>query len=130
MANRKMPDFAIMSQAPLKTPLLLPAAIAWKVCPGVIWVQVHKPKLAKNISRRKDCRLVARGILGRYLRTYEFEGKEMAWAESLVRRLGCISKEFSELEARKANPVSAGRPSQQPAAARAVRANHGEKSGN
>jgi hypothetical protein len=72
------------------------AVFAWKMWPGVIWVQVHDPRIAKLLLRRKDCRVVAKGIEGRYLRTFEFNGKELAWAEKLIRRLESISTAFSE----------------------------------
>jgi hypothetical protein len=64
------------------------SVIAWRMRPGVIWVQAQDTQIAKLLSRQKDCRLVARGIESRYLRTFEFDGKEMAWAEKLLRRLG------------------------------------------
>lgn len=46
---------------------------AWPVCakPQAWWIQVHSPRLAKYLGRRKDCRRVAASVAGEYLRTDE-----------------------------------------------------------
>src|SRR5947208_6837078 len=59
---------------------------AWRVAPGVIWVQTRDPKHARRMEQRKDCRLVVQDMAGGYLRTYEFGGKTLGWAERLIRR--------------------------------------------
>jgi hypothetical protein len=59
---------------------------AWRVANGVIWVQTRTPKHAGRLAKRSDSKLVVRGVAGGYLRTFEFTGKTLAWAERLVLR--------------------------------------------
>lgn len=59
---------------------------AWTVAPSVIWIQTRDPKHARRLEQRADGRLVARGVLGGYLRTFEFQGRTLAWAERLIDR--------------------------------------------
>jgi hypothetical protein len=59
---------------------------AWRVARRVIWVQTRDPKHARRFEDRKDCHLVARGVAGGYLRTYEFKNKNLAWAKQLIAR--------------------------------------------
>ena len=58
---------------------------AWRVAPGVVWVQTRVPGMAKKLQKRSDSRLVARGVAGGYLRTFEFN-HTIGWAERLIRR--------------------------------------------
>ena len=58
---------------------------AWLVAPGVCWVQARNPNYARRLSRRSDCKLVATGVAGGFLRTYEFN-RGLAWAERLIAR--------------------------------------------
>jgi hypothetical protein len=58
---------------------------AWQVAPGVVWIQTRSPQFARKLSQRSDGRLVARGVAGGFLRTFEFK-RGMAWAESLIKR--------------------------------------------
>lgn len=44
---------------------------AWLVAKGVCWVQTRDPIYYDRLRQRKDSRLVARGVLGGYLRTFE-----------------------------------------------------------
>ena len=44
---------------------------AWKVAPGVCWIQCNDPKTAKRLSRVKESKLVAEAYSGGYLKTYE-----------------------------------------------------------
>ena len=60
---------------------------AWKVAPGVVWVQTRNWQIADTLSKRMDARVVVRGCCGGYLKTFEFTGKDMGWARSLIRRL-------------------------------------------
>jgi hypothetical protein len=60
---------------------------AWKTVPGVIWVQTRDWQIARDLARRKRARLVVRGVAGGFLRTYEFAGRDLAWARSLVSKL-------------------------------------------
>lgn len=58
---------------------------AWQVAPGVTWVQTRSPLFARKLSQRGDSRLVARGVAGGYLRTFEFT-HGLAWAGRLIAR--------------------------------------------
>lgn len=58
---------------------------AWQVASGVVWVQTHSPQFARKLSQRSDSRLVARGVAGGYLRTFEFP-HGLAWAVRLIAR--------------------------------------------
>src|ERR1700744_3377573 len=58
---------------------------AWKVAPGVMWVQTRSPRFARKLSQRSDSRLVAFSISGCYLQTFEFQ-QDMAWAKRLIAR--------------------------------------------
>lgn len=58
---------------------------AWQSVRGIVWVQTRDPKHASRLARRQDGRLVARGVAGGYLRTFEFE-KSLTWAVRLIAR--------------------------------------------
>jgi len=58
---------------------------AWQPVPGITWVQTRIPKHASRLARRQDGRLVARGVAGGYLRTFEFK-KPLTWAMRLMAR--------------------------------------------
>lgn len=58
---------------------------AWQVAPGVVWVQTRNPEHARKLSRRINSRLVASGVAGGYLRTFEF-CQNMAWGSKLIAR--------------------------------------------
>jgi hypothetical protein len=58
---------------------------AWLVAPGVTWVQTRAPHFARKLSQRGDSRLVARGVAGGYLRTFEFP-HGLSWAQRLIAR--------------------------------------------
>ena len=58
---------------------------AWQVASGETWVQTRSPQFARKLSQRSDSRLVARGVQGGYLRTFEFQ-HGLAWARRLIAR--------------------------------------------
>lgn len=58
---------------------------AWQPVPGITWVQTRHPKHAKRLGQRRDARLVAVGVAGGYLKTFEFR-HSMAWAVRLMAR--------------------------------------------
>jgi len=62
------------------------ALSAWRVAPGVVWVQTRLPKHAQRLSKRSDSRLVVTGVAGGYLRTFEFRDKTLGWAQRLIER--------------------------------------------
>ena len=58
---------------------------AWQPARGVVWVQTRNARHARRLSQRSDGRLVARGVAGGYLRTFEFR-RSMGWAVKLMKR--------------------------------------------
>ena len=62
-----------------------PGLCAWQPERGVVWVQTRDPHHARRLGQRSDGRLVARGVAGGYLRTFEFQ-RSLAWAERLMKR--------------------------------------------
>lgn len=58
---------------------------AWQPVRGIVWVQTRDPQHARRLAKRKDGRLVVRGVAGGFLRTYEF-AHSLAWAVRLMRR--------------------------------------------
>jgi hypothetical protein len=57
------------------------APVCWKVLPGVVWIQVHKPDQARALARITGGRRVAYSVAGPYLRTFEF-ARSLRWAEN------------------------------------------------
>lgn len=58
---------------------------AWQPVRGFVWVQTRDPQHARRLAKRKDGRLVVRGVAGGFLRTYEF-AHSLAWAVRLSAR--------------------------------------------
>jgi hypothetical protein len=60
---------------------------AWQPVPGITWIQTRLPAHARNLAppRRTDSRLVARGVAGGFLRTFEFQNN-LTWAKRLIDR--------------------------------------------
>jgi len=58
---------------------------AWLVARGVTWIQTRSPQFARKLTQRSDSRLVAQGVAGGYLRTFEFQ-RGLAWARRLIAR--------------------------------------------
>ena len=58
---------------------------AWQPVRGIVWVQTRNPKHARRLAKRSDGRLVATGVAGGFLRTYEF-AHSLAWAVRLMAR--------------------------------------------
>jgi hypothetical protein len=70
---------------PLNTVIGSPALCAWQPVPGVTWIQTNSPTFARKLSQRQDSRLIARGVAGGYLRTFEVLNG-LAWARRLIAR--------------------------------------------
>jgi hypothetical protein len=77
---------------------------AWQPVSGVTWVQTRSPQFTRKLSQRRDSRLVARGVAGGYLRTFEFQHR-LAWAVRLVARY--LTKNETATNARIIAPVCA-----------------------
>jgi len=75
---------------------------AWQVAPGVTWIQTRLPQFARKLSQRSDSRLVAHGVAGGYLRTFEFH-HGLAWARRLI---GRYTASATLTNARKWRPIS------------------------
>lgn len=58
---------------------------AWQPVPGIVWIQTLDAGFARALSQRKDGRLVAYGVAGGLLRTYEF-AQPLSWALALMAR--------------------------------------------
>jgi len=58
---------------------------AWQPTRGVVWVQTRNPLHGRRLAKRGDGRLVARGVAGGYLKTFEFQGS-LTWAAGLMKR--------------------------------------------
>lgn len=58
---------------------------AWQPVRGIVWVQTRNQHHARRLAKRRDGRLVATGVAGGFLRTYEF-AHSLAWAIRLLAR--------------------------------------------
>ena len=58
---------------------------AWQPVRGVVWVQTRNPNHARRIAKRSDGRLVAYGVAGGYLKTFELL-RSLPWAVRLMNR--------------------------------------------
>ena len=58
---------------------------AWQPVRGIVWVQTRNPNHARRMAKRSDGRLVACGVAGGYLKTFEFQ-RSLAWAIRLMKR--------------------------------------------
>ncbi len=58
---------------------------AWQPVRGVTWVQTRNADHAHRLAKRRDGRLVVRGMAGGYLKTFEFS-RSLAWAVRLMKR--------------------------------------------
>ncbi len=58
---------------------------AWQSERGMVWVQTREPRHGRRLGQRNDGRLVARGVAGGYLKTFEFR-RPLAWAVRLMKR--------------------------------------------
>jgi hypothetical protein len=58
---------------------------AWKPVPGIVWVQSRSAEYTARLAKRRDGQVVATGVAGGYLRTFEFH-RSLAWAAELISR--------------------------------------------
>ena len=58
---------------------------AWQPVRGIVWVQTRNPNHARRMAKRSDGKLVAWGVAGGYLKTFEFQ-QSLAWAIRLLNR--------------------------------------------
>jgi hypothetical protein len=75
---------------------------AWKVAPGVVWVQSRSPKLAKKLKQIAGHKQVAYSVVGGYLRTFEFK-KSLAWARKWIARHTAANEPFSDQKSFQSN---------------------------
>ena len=76
---------------------------AWQPVRGVVWVQTREPKHARRLAKRKDGRLVAAGVAGGFLRTYEF-ARPLGWAVRLIARYKANKTTANEALSRAVSP--------------------------
>ena len=74
-----------MASIPLNTAVGDQDLCAWQPVHGVVWVQTRNPNHARRLAKRGDGRLVAYGVAGGYLKTFEFR-QCLAWAVNLMNR--------------------------------------------
>lgn len=58
---------------------------AWQTAPGWTWIQTRSPEYARKLARRADCRQVAYGVAGGFMRTF-CARHSLRWARGLVAR--------------------------------------------
>jgi hypothetical protein len=51
-----------------------PELCAWKVAPGIFWLQTTEPQYARKLDKRKDTRRIGITGVNHYRRTYEIPG--------------------------------------------------------
>ena len=74
-----------MATIPLNTAVVDRDLCAWQPVRGIVCIQTRNSKHARRLAKRKDGRLVATGVVGGFLRTYEF-AHSLAWAVRLMAR--------------------------------------------
>ena len=63
----------------------------WQPVRGVVWVQTRNPQHARRLFQRQDGKLVAWGVAGGYLKTFEF-ARSITWAINLMARYAAAEK--------------------------------------
>jgi hypothetical protein len=58
---------------------------AWQPVRGIVWVQTRNPNHARRLAKRSYGRLVAYGVVGGYLKTFELL-RSLPWAVRLMNR--------------------------------------------
>jgi hypothetical protein len=79
---------------------------AWQPAPGIVWIQTRLPEHANRLAKRRDARLVVRGMTGGYLKTFEFHHR-LLWAQRLICRY-THTRQNHAANARKISPVASG----------------------
>jgi len=82
------------------------APSAWLVAPGVVRLQIHEPRLAESLKKVRGWKLVAFGVLGGYLRVFQFQ-RPLAWALRWIARHTSANEAFSQPEDRQSGFLSA-----------------------
>jgi len=78
----------------------------WQPAPGVTWIQTRSAQFARKLSQRGDSRLIVRGVVGGYLRTFEFH-HSLAWACRLIARYTAAETPTNERKNSPACPTNA-----------------------
>jgi hypothetical protein len=76
---------------------------AWQPVQGVVWVQTRDPKHAMRLNKRGGGRVVAVGVAGGFMRTFEF-ARPLSWAIRLIERYTSNEKTANEALGRAAGP--------------------------
>ncbi len=74
------------------------APSAWRVAPGVVWLQVHEARLTEALKKVTGWKLVAYGVAGGYLRIFEFH-RPLAWALDWITRHTSANEAFPQPDA-------------------------------
>jgi len=67
----------------------------WPVAPGVSWIQIREPRLARKLNRRTDTRLVAAGVSGGFLRVFEIR-RPPSFVQRLIARYAAANERFRD----------------------------------
>ena len=78
---------------------------AWQVAPSLTWVQTRSPRFSRKLSQRSDSRLVATGVAGGFLRTFEFR-HGLSWAKRLITRYTAATMATNARFSRLAAPLA------------------------
>ena len=84
-----------MASIPLNTAVGDRDLCAWQPVRGIVWVQTRNSKHARRLAQRDDGKLVAWGLAGGYLKTYEF-AQSITWAIDLMARYTAVETTANE----------------------------------
>ena len=69
---------------------------AWKVEPGVFWIQTTEPEFSRKLEKREDMRRVEISGVNHYRRTYEIRGRRRKIQRIIHRYLVSAGGQFSD----------------------------------
>ena len=95
VVSAKTTDDTSELRIPLNTSVGNRDLCAWQPARGVVWVQTRNPQHARRLAQREDGRLVAWGVVGGYLKTFEF-ARTITWAIDLMARYTAAEKATNE----------------------------------
>lgn len=78
---------------------------AWQTAPGSVWIQTRSPEFARKLARRADCRLVAKGVAGGFLRTFIMP-RPLTFARKLICRYIADETRTNDVKTAPASPVA------------------------
>jgi hypothetical protein len=76
-----------------------PELCAWRVVPGVFWIQTTEPQFSRKLEKRKDARRVEITGVNHFRRTFELRGTWRKIQKIIDRYLVSANSRFSHLNA-------------------------------